>query len=121
MAQISRTVLGILALVTGIAVIDGKAAWAQGIPQLDARVIAINIPGASAVSQVGPFLPMAPCGAAVTHLTPIPSKFPNYITQGAVLDPLRILVGSRSNFGAPLAVGPPSRRKARSCRSTRVA
>jgi hypothetical protein len=29
MAQIRRTVLGILALATGIAVIDGKAAWAQ--------------------------------------------------------------------------------------------
>jgi hypothetical protein len=112
MTQIRRTVLGILALVTGIAVIDGKAAWAQGIPRLDARVIAINIPGASAVSQVGTFLPSTPPIPPVpftcTLPHPIPALFPSYIQstpQSAVLDPKRILVGSRSNFGAPLAVG----------------
>jgi hypothetical protein len=31
--------------------------------------------------------------------------FPSFIQPGAVLDPNRILVGSQSNFGAPLAVG----------------
>jgi hypothetical protein len=50
------SILSIFALAAGIAVFDGDAArhpaWAQGIPRLDARVIALNIPGASAVSQV---------------------------------------------------------------------
>jgi hypothetical protein len=56
MAQIRHTLPSILALAIGIAVIDGEAASAQGIRSLDARVIAINISGASAVSQVGKFL-----------------------------------------------------------------
>ena len=50
------SILSIFSLAAGIAVFDGDAArhpaWAQGIPRLDARVIALNIPGASAVSQV---------------------------------------------------------------------
>ena len=111
MAQIRRTVLGILALVTGIVVIDGKAAWTQGIPRLDARVIAINIPGASAVSQVGTFIPGPPTPFGQCFLPhPIPGFFlpggnpGDFIKTGAVLDPNRILVGSRSNFGAPLAL-----------------
>jgi hypothetical protein len=36
---------------------------------------------------------------------PIPTLLASFIQPGAVLDPNRILVGSRSNFGAPLAVG----------------
>src|SRR5262249_39209337 len=99
MIRIRRTVLGILSLAAGIAVFDGGA-WAQGIPSLGAIVIAINIPGASAVSQVGTFL-NNPVPPACAH--PIPTLFPSYIQPGAVLDPNRILVGSRSNFGAPLA------------------
>jgi hypothetical protein len=102
---------GIMVLTAVTAVVGGDAAWqvaqAQAVTSIDARVIAENIPGASAISQVGMFLPTAPCGAAGTNLTPIPSKFLTYIQPGAVLDPSRILVGSRSNFGAPLAVGPP--------------
>jgi hypothetical protein len=58
-------------------------------------VVAIQIPGASAIAQVGTFLPGGP----------IPTKFPTFIKSGAVLDPIRILVGARSNFGAPLANG----------------
>jgi len=65
-------------------------------------VVAINIPGASAIAQVGTFLNVPPPQACAN---PIPSKFPSYIQPGAVLDPNRILVGSRSNFGAPLAGG----------------
>jgi len=61
----------------------------------------VDIPGASAIAQVGTFLPGPFCGS----LTPIPSKFKDFIANGAVLDPSRILVGSRSNFGAPLADG----------------
>ncbi len=89
-----------------MAVVDGDAIWqaarAQAIADIDARVIAVNIPGASAISQVGTFL-NNPVPPACAH--PIPMLFPAYIQPGAVLDPNRILVGSRSNFGAPLAIG----------------
>jgi hypothetical protein len=67
----------------------------------------MNIPGASAIAQVGTFLsgPPTPFGQCfLPH--PIPG-FSNgdFIKTGAVLDPNRILVGSSSNFGAPLASG----------------
>jgi hypothetical protein len=96
---------GIMALAAGIVVADGHAAWqaarAEPISDINARVIAVDIPGASAIAQVGTFLPGPFCGS----LTPIPSKFKAFIANGAVLDQNRILVGSRSNFGAPLADG----------------
>src|SRR5262245_47096185 len=51
---------GTMALAAGIAVADGNATWqtarAQEIAQVGARVIATNIPGVSAISQVGTFL-----------------------------------------------------------------
>ena len=72
------------------------------IPNISPQVIALNIPGASAIAQVGTFLNVAPPAACAN---PIPSKFPTSILPGAVLDPARLLVGSRSNFGAPLAIG----------------
>src|SRR6266436_8928498 len=72
------------------------------ITNVNARVIAVNVPGASAVSQVGTFLNNT-VPPACAH--PIPALFPSYTQPGAVLDPSRILVGSRSNFGAPLALG----------------
>jgi len=92
-----------MALVAGIVVGGGgdaalQAAGAQAITQINARVIATGIPGASAISQVGTFIKGA-CGS------PIPTNFPTYIQTGAVLDPNRILVGSQSNFGAPLSLG----------------
>jgi hypothetical protein len=107
MRQITRqTALCIMALAAGIAFVDGDATWraarAQEVTDIDARVVAINIPGASAISQVGKFLNVPPPGACAN---PIPTKFPSFIQPGAVLDPKRILVGSRSNFGAPLAIG----------------
>jgi len=105
--RISRpTALGIIAVAAAIAVLDGeaarRAAWAQAIQGIDARVVAINIPGASAISQVGTFLnsSQGACGGS-----PIPSHFQSYVTIGAVLDPNRILVGSQSNFGAPPLTG----------------
>src|SRR5262249_53494142 len=102
--EIRRTVLGILTLATGATLFDGvwQAAQAQAITNIKARVIAVNIPGASAISQVGTFLntPVPPACA-----NPIPTKFPTFTQPGAVLDPNRVLVGSLSNFGAPLAVG----------------
>jgi len=111
MRQISKhTALGIMALAAGIAIVDGDAAWqaarAQTIANINARVIAINIPGASAISQVGTFLPGPPTPFGQCTLPhPIPTLFPSYIQPGAVLDPNRIPVGSSSNFGTPLATG----------------
>ena len=107
MRQIGRhTALGLMALTAGFAVMEGeagqRAAQAQGITSVDARIVALNIPGASAIAEVGTFLNVPPPGACAN---PIPSKFPSYIQPGAILDPKRILVGSRSNFGAPLASG----------------
>lgn len=77
-------------------------AWAQAIQGIDARLVVINIPGASAISQVGTFLDSSQgaCGGS-----PIPTHFPSYIASGAVADPNRILVGSQSNFGADPLVG----------------
>lgn len=62
---------------------------------LRARVVAVGIPGASAISQVGVFLPGGPI-----HDKP---AFAAFTQPGKILDPARILVGSSSNFGAPLA------------------
>jgi hypothetical protein len=94
-----------LVLATALAV-DAFAApqedRAREIPNIDARVVAVNIPGASALAQVGTFLNVPPPGACAN---PIPSRFPSYIQPGAVLDPNRILVGSTANFGAPRAIG----------------
>jgi hypothetical protein len=91
-----------MALASGIAGSTNDAAGAQAISATDVRVIATHISGASAISQVGTFLNVPPPGACAN---PIPTKFPAYIQPGAILDPARLLVGSSSNFGAPLAVG----------------
>ncbi|HEY3020588.1 MAG TPA: hypothetical protein VGJ32_10365, partial [Solirubrobacteraceae bacterium] len=94
-----RTALGVLASTAGAALVAPKQLYArdpQGEPRaIDGRVIAIGIPGASAISAVGTFLPGGPI-----HDNPALAAF----TQpGRVLDPARILVGSRSNFAAPKA------------------
>ena len=95
-----RTVLSMMASAAGVAalnpILERRAVWADPIPDIDARVVAVDIPGASTISQVGTFL-AGPLGS------PIPTNFPAFIQPGAVLDPIRILVGSPSNFGAPLA------------------
>src|SRR5262249_28385530 len=80
----------------------GRSADSQEISTVEARMVAVDIPGASAISQVGTFLNAINMGACAA---PIPKSFPSYIQPGAVLDPNRLLVGSRSNFGAPPAVG----------------
>src|SRR5262245_36951857 len=73
-------------VVLGIAIVIGEAAWqesqAQAITQINARVIATNIPGASAISQVGTFL-NNPIPPACAH--PIPTLFTSFIQPGAVL------------------------------------
>jgi len=115
MRQISRpTALAIMAVALGIATLDEEAVWraarAGGTQGINARIVAVNIPGASAIAQIGTFvnggtLDPSPIGKPCANPSPIPTKFPGYTGQGAVLDPNRILVGSRSNFGAPRAIG----------------
>ena len=73
------------------------AAQATPAREIEARVVAVDIPGASAIAPVGSFLTGSACGS------PIPTNFPGYIQSGAVLDPNRLLVASSSNFGAPIA------------------
>jgi hypothetical protein len=89
MRQISkRLAVKIVALTAAIVVPGGgaawRSAWAQSIRGVDARLIAINVPGASAMAQVGTFL-NNPAACA----RPIPTLFPSYIQPGAVLDPVR--------------------------------
>src|SRR5262249_20796383 len=98
MKKISRrNVLLIIAFVVGIAAVGGlNAGGVEGKKQdLRGRIVAIDIPGVSAISPVGSFLPGGPI-----HDNP---AFAAYTQPGRILDPARILVGSRSNFGAPLA------------------
>ena len=83
--------------------VEPQAQMAVGpLSGVDARIVAVDIPGASAVAQIGTFLNVPPPQACAN---PIPTKFPSYILPGAVLDPNRILVATQWNFGAPLAVG----------------
>jgi hypothetical protein len=97
-------ICGLLAIAAFVSCLlaSAQTAWAQAIQGIVAQVVAVNIPGASAISQVGTFLNASQgvCGGS-----PIPSHFPSYIQPGAVADPNRILVGSQSNFGAPLLTG----------------
>lgn len=91
---IARRAMAFAALILG----GGIEAASAAVPEVDARVVALNIPGASAVAQIGTFL-NDPTACA----RPIPTLFPDFIKPGAVLYSERLLVGSRSNFGAPRA------------------
>jgi hypothetical protein len=82
--------LGVIAFV-----FTGLADSAKDPELLDARIVAMSIPGISAIAQVGTFLPGGPI-----HDNPALAV---YTLPGQVLDPARILVGSSSNFGEPLA------------------
>ena len=84
-------------LITASASINVGKADDEGDNQqaLRGRIVAVGIPGASAVSAVGTFLPGGPI-----HDNP---AFAAFTMPGRVLDPARILVGSTSNFGAPVA------------------
>jgi len=98
MKKISRrNILLIIAFVVGVAAIGRlNAGRAEGKTlDLIGRIVAIGIPGVSAISPVGSFLPGGPI-----HDNP---AFAAFTQPGRILDPARILVGSRSNFGAPLA------------------
>lgn len=97
---IRRNLLALTLAVMVIGLLGSPAVFAQdngnGVPQfVRARIVAVGIPGASTISPVGVFLPGGPI-----HDKPALHAF----TQpGQILDPVRILVGSNSNFGAPLA------------------
>src|ERR1700730_15850820 len=58
--EVTLSLSGVMALTAAIAAVGCDAAWhvtrAEEITDISARVIAINIPGASAISQVGTFL-----------------------------------------------------------------
>jgi hypothetical protein len=102
-------VASVLAIVPGMTLVSDGLAAKQTIQNLDARVVAINIPGASAIIQIGKFvtggtLDPSPVGAPCANPNPIPKNFSDFIQPGTVHDPNRILVGSQSNFGAPLDV-----------------
>jgi hypothetical protein len=92
-----RNVIMLIVAGISLAPIDSlDTVKAEGIKKsLRGRVIAVGIPGASAISPVGTFLPGGPI-----HDNPV---FAAYTAPGKILDPARILVGSRSNFGAPVA------------------
>ncbi|TDO46696.1 hypothetical protein EV643_11079 [Kribbella sp. VKM Ac-2527] len=100
--QISRrqalAALGLVGVAGADAVTRTPSAYAAdrgGVPTISGRVVAVGIPGASAIAPVGTFLPGSPI-----HSNPVLAAF----TQpGRVCDPTRIVVGSRSNFGAPKA------------------
>src|SRR5215470_3188424 len=95
--SIRLNILLICALVAGIAAVGRfNADGADGKKQdLIGRIVAVGVPGVSAISPVGAFLPGGPI-----HDNP---AFAAYTQPGRILDPARILVGSRSNFGAALA------------------
>ena len=87
------TAAGFLALIAGLAA--GQAYDEDNRRYVNARIVAVGIPGVSAISQIGAFLPGGPI-----HDSP---AFAAYTQPGRVLDPARILVGSTSNFGEPPA------------------
>ena len=68
---------------------------AEAPPVLNARIVAVGIPGAGAVSAVGVFHPGGPIRDK--------PEFAAFTQAGRILDPVRVLVASSSNFGAPVA------------------
>jgi hypothetical protein len=113
MRQIGRTTaLGLMFVATGVAVLASEAvrqeSLARAITDIKASVVAINIPGASAIAQIGSFInggTLTSGNNNCTNPSPIPTKFLGFTQLGKVLDPSRLLVGSTSNFGTPRAVG----------------
>ncbi|MDO8413708.1 MAG: di-heme oxidoredictase family protein [Gallionellaceae bacterium] len=94
--------------IPGVAVVSAHLLSADKIPpallsqravpsyELSARVVAVGIPGAAGVRQVGFFHPGGPM-----RNNP---AFRMRTRPGKILDPERVLVASLSNFGAPLGV-----------------
>ena len=107
---------GTMALAAAIAIVGSGAAWqaarAQSVPTINARVVATNIPGASAIAQVGTFLNNSEVcshkidGSQILFPHPIPTLFVSFIQPGAVLDPIE----SWSAIGRTSAPRSPPRR-----------
>jgi hypothetical protein len=101
--NIRKKVLGMLLTILGLAgmgILQHVASAdddrdSDDIMAVQGRIVAVGIPGASTISGVGTFLPGGPI-----HDKP---NFAAFTQPGKILDPTRILVGSQSNFGAPLA------------------
>ncbi|MEA2917391.1 MAG: hypothetical protein QOJ15_9472, partial [Bradyrhizobium sp.] len=90
-----RLLLGLFGLFLPVSSIFLAQAQDQPAGQLTARVLAVGIPGASAVAPIGTFHKGGPI-----HDKP---EFAVFTQPHQILDPRRILVTSHSNFGAPLA------------------
>jgi hypothetical protein len=93
--RILVAVAAVLGFSVACSVGTGRADEEGHVKFLDGRLVAAAIPGVSAISPVGTFLPGGPIHDNL--------KFAAFTLPGQVLDPARILVGSTSNFGAPLA------------------
>lgn len=94
-ALITAAALAVMAAATGSGHVLAADSDRADERSLRGRIVAVGIPGASAISAVGNFLPGGPI-----HDDP---AFAEFTQPGRILDPVRILVGSRSNFGAPKA------------------
>ena len=94
-SQPARRPLSALMLAGLVALVIPTAHAEPPTRTLEARIVAVGIPGASGVRQIGRF-----------HAGgPVPGN-PEFLMQtrpGRMLDPERVMVTSRSNFGAPTA------------------
>lgn len=90
----SRQTCGYLAIVALVGAL--VSACGGGSEPLEARIVAVGIPGAGPVTAVGTFLPGGPINDK--------PEFNVYTELGRVLESERILVGSPSNFGAVQAI-----------------
>jgi hypothetical protein len=93
--RIRTTLISFAVVLVAVSGLNLRIALSKHVKTLPAQIIAVGIPGASTISAVGQFLPGGPI-----HDNP---TFAAFTQPGHVLDPSRILVGSTSNFGAPLA------------------
>jgi hypothetical protein len=83
----------LMVVVMGFAAITASVGISEAQEQnrtIEGGIVAVGIPGASAISPVGTFLPGGPI-----HDNP---DFADYAQPGKILDPTRILVGSTSNL-----------------------
>ena len=83
--------LSVMAATAAPAVVRG-----QSLPPLPARLLAVGVTGAGALSPVGAFLPGGPIRDR--------PNFAAYTQPGRILDAQRVLVCSESQFGAPRAI-----------------
>jgi hypothetical protein len=87
------TALVMLSVVVVLSLARAQAQRRHASTPLHATVVAIGIPGAGAIAQIGVFHTGGPFAAGVAPFT----------QPGRILDRARLFVASTSNFGAPLA------------------